>query len=88
MHYERYDIYIGRPSIYGNPFRVGIDGTRDNCCDYHKSWLEGTSRTDFFQSERRKVLKNIHKLKGQRIGCYCKPKRCHGDFLAELADRS
>jgi hypothetical protein len=26
---EPYDVYIGRPSKWGNPFQIGRDGTRD-----------------------------------------------------------
>ena len=26
---EPYDIYVGRPSKWGNPFRIGKDGTRE-----------------------------------------------------------
>lgn len=27
---EACDVYIGRPSIYGNPFEIGVDGNRIN----------------------------------------------------------
>ena len=26
---ERYDVYVGRPSPWGNPFVIGRDGTRE-----------------------------------------------------------
>ena len=26
-------------------------------------------------------------LKGKTLGCWCKPDPCHGDVLAELADK-
>ena len=29
-------------------------------------------------------LKDLHELKGKTLGCFCKPKRCHGDILVEL----
>jgi len=25
-------------------------------------------------------------LRGKILGCHCKPKACHGDILAEIAD--
>ncbi|WP_391857518.1 DUF4326 domain-containing protein [Vibrio cidicii] len=25
-------------------------------------------------------------LKGQRLGCYCRPKPCNGDYLAAIAN--
>jgi hypothetical protein len=34
------------------------------------------------------LLKQIPiELKGKTLGCWCKPLPCHGDLLAELADR-
>jgi len=27
-------------------------------------------------------------LKGKTLGCWCKPYQCHGDVLAELADKN
>lgn len=34
-----------------------------------------------------KLLRDLHELKGKVLGCWCKPKACHGDILAELADK-
>ena len=33
------------------------------------------------------LLADLHELKGKTLGCWCKPRWCHGDVLAELADR-
>lgn len=31
-------------------------------------------------------MKQLRELKGKTIACWCSPKKCHGDVLAELAD--
>ena len=36
---EPYDVYIGRPSKWGNPFVIGRDGTREDCLDKYKAYL-------------------------------------------------
>ena len=36
----RYDVYIGRPSRWGNPFHVGRDGTRAQVIARYERWLE------------------------------------------------
>ena len=36
--------------------------------------------------QRPKLMRDLHELKGERLGCYCSPKACHGDVLARLAD--
>lgn len=73
---ESYDVYIGRPSKWGNPFVIGKDGWRDEVIAKYKAWI-------LCQPE---LLSQLHELKGKVLGCYCKPKACHGDVLAELAD--
>jgi hypothetical protein len=75
---EPYDTYVGRGSPWGNPFRIGRDGTRDEVIEQYREWL-------LYNPE---LMARLPELKGKRLGCYCKPLRCHGDVLAELADRA
>jgi hypothetical protein len=71
-----YDVYIGRPYFWGNPYRVGVDGTREEVISKYREWL--LSRPD--------LLARLPELKGKILGCWCKPQVCHGDVLAELAE--
>lgn len=71
-----YDRYIGRPSQWGNPFEIGKHGTRDQVIDRYLDWL-------YTQPQ---LLDQLVALKGCTLGCFCAPKRCHGDILAELAN--
>lgn len=36
-----HDIYIGRPSKWGNPFIIGRDGTREEVVAKYEAWLTG-----------------------------------------------
>jgi hypothetical protein len=76
-HTKKYDVYIGRGSKWGNPFKMKnkSDEERDRVCDLYETWFYSMG-----------LDKDIHMLKGKILGCYCKPKRCHGDFLAKLAN--
>jgi hypothetical protein len=74
---EPYDVYIGRPSKWGNPFVVGEDGTRDEVIAKYRAHLY----------EHPELLHAIGpELQGRVLGCWCHPERCHGDVLAEIAD--
>lgn len=73
---EKYDIYIGRGSDWGNPYKIGVDGTRHEVIEKYKLYLQ--SRPD--------LLARIGELKGKILGCWCHPKACHGHYLAKLAD--
>ncbi|MBF84578.1 MAG: hypothetical protein CL489_08900 [Acidobacteria bacterium] len=68
---DQYDVYIGRGSIWGNPFRIGVDGTRKEVIDKYRIYLENNE----------KLLYHLQTLRGKRLGCYCKPKDCHGDVI-------
>jgi len=73
---EPYDIYIGRPSKWGNPFIIGKDGDREEVIEKYKIWLVYKSN----------LLSEIGELKRKKLGCFCKPEACHGDVLAAFAN--
>lgn len=73
-----YDVYIGRPGFWGNPFKIGKDGDRAEVLRKYEHWLLHSDEA----SEQRA---NIKSLRGKTLGCWCAPKACHGDVLARLA---
>lgn len=70
---NEFDVYIGRPSKWGNPFVIGKDGTREDVLQKYKYWLENN----------KKLLDDLEELRGKVLGCWCKPKDCHGDILID-----
>lgn len=71
-----YDVYIGRGSKWGNPFRIGPDGSRDDVIHKYEAYLKNTPE----------LFSSLHELKGKVLGCWCHPRPCHGDILAFYAD--
>lgn len=74
---SNYDVYVGRPSIWGNPFAIGRDGAREDVINKYRKWL--MSRED--------LLGLLPTLRGKVLACWCYPKPCHADVLVELANR-
>lgn len=72
-----YDVYIGRPSIWGNPFIIGRDGDKTDRLGKYRTWI---------MSQPELIERAKKELRGRTIACWCKPEACHGDILAELAD--
>lgn len=70
-------VYIGRPSIWGNPFVVNKDGNRAECIEKFR---------EHFLAQPELVEKAKRELRGRVLGCYCKPRPCHGDVIAEIID--
>mgnify|MGYP001558162244 CR=1 FL=1 len=77
IYKNKYDIYIGRPNYFGNPFVIGIDGTRKTVIKLYKEWF-------YKEIKINSIFKTkILELKGKILGCYCSPKECHGDIITE-----
>ncbi|MCA9438404.1 MAG: DUF5131 family protein [Candidatus Omnitrophica bacterium] len=73
------DVYVGRPSKWGNPFKIGLDGTREEVIHKYRTWLL-EERPDLVAAAK-------EELKDKILGCWCAPKPCHGDVLSEIANR-
>ena len=74
---DPHDVYIGRPSRFANPFLIGPDGTREDVIEKFREYV-------LAQPSMLKIIRR--QLRGKRLGCWCAPKPCHGDVLAEIAD--
>lgn len=44
---EPYDIYIGRPGKWGNPFTIGKDGTREEVIVKYEEWIRNNLARTF-----------------------------------------
>jgi len=73
---ERYDVYIGRGSKWGNKFLIGRDGDREEVIAKYREWI----------LKNDELLSCLGELKDKVLGCYCKPLACHGDVLVDLVD--
>lgn len=73
---ESFDVYIGRPGKWGNPFVIGLDGTRREVVERYRAYLMNSPD----------LLASLPELEGKTLGCWCAPLPCHGDVLAELAN--
>jgi len=72
-----YDVYIGRPSKWGNPFSEGKDGTRAEVIKKYHNYI----------LSNKELLDQLDELEGKVLGCWCKPLACHGDVLVELIEQ-
>ncbi len=74
---ESFDVYIGRPGKWGNPFKIGPNGTREEVIAKYRAWVV----------QQPELMGSLYKLEGKVLGCYCKPLACHGDVLVELINK-
>jgi hypothetical protein len=90
IYKEKFDVYIGRAGkgndgYFGNPYVVGK--TCQDCGNLH---IDGEATLPCYEIYLRKRIKEpefLQKfllLKGKTLGCFCKPKPCHGDIMIKL----
>jgi hypothetical protein len=72
-----YDVYVGRPTKWGNPFHMNREEDRDYVCN----------KFDIYISNCEELTRELPELKGKVLACWCAPKRCHAYTLAALANR-
>ena len=70
-----FDVYIGRRSKWGNPFRMKSENQRGEVIEKYEDY----ARQKFSKDE-------LAVLVGKRLGCFCKPRKCHGDILVKLIE--
>jgi hypothetical protein len=85
---DPYDIYIGRPSIWGNPHShlpesaaEYIVATRKEAIEKYREYILNSNY----------LMSRLPELEGKVLGCHCKQKSknvpCHGDVLVELIEK-
>lgn len=78
-HKVPYDVYIGRGSIWGNPFRLTPgSGDEARACVI--------AQYEEYLLNRPDLMAQLPSLRGLRLACFCAPKLCHGDVLKKYAE--
>lgn len=85
-------VNVARPGKWGNPFRVGRDGTAEDCVRLYRHLVLGglmvMSGGPDLAAAQRATIKTVRadwrELRGRRLACWCRLDRpCHADVLAE-----
>ena len=71
-------VYVGRPSVYGNPFVIGKDGTREEVIAKYRDVMT--------RLPANLLAKLKAELCGKDLVCWCAPLSCHADVLLEIAN--
>jgi hypothetical protein len=71
-------VVVARPSRWGNPFRIGVDGDRSACIRRYRQALVQHELTYSVDDVRRE-------LGGRDLACWCPlGEPCHADVLVDL----
>jgi hypothetical protein len=82
-------VYVGRPTPLGNPFRLEKEDQREEVVARYATWLEEELHRG--NREVARALEELYRrLKRQgtlTLLCFCAPRRCHGEVIAEHLKR-
>jgi len=71
-------IYVGRPTKWGNPFKMRVEDDRGIVIWYYEDWL------------RKKLVEDptfLDELKGKDLACWCPlDKSCHADVILKIIE--
>jgi hypothetical protein len=80
-------VYVGRPTIWGNPFDMSRGETRMSVLTWYRMWLTGKKNKAGSDLLRDEILSRYLELRGKDLCCWCPlDQPCHADVLLELAN--
>lgn len=88
LYKEPYDVYIGRggkgkDGYFGNPFPLvekNSEEKREHCLKLYREYFHKRLAED------PEFKRRVEMLDSKVLGCFCKPKLCHGDVIVEYLE--
>lgn len=72
-------VLVDRTTDFGNPFKIGRDGSREEVIDKYERWI--------FQIEQSRLrVRMQEELRGNDLLCWCAPQECHADIILKIAN--
>lgn len=79
-------VYVGRPTKFGNPFRLEDYDSAQACVDQFRHWLMPPGERIDLRALR--ILSYLDELRGKDLACWCAlDQPCHADVLLEVLER-
>ncbi|NIQ80601.1 MAG: DUF4326 domain-containing protein [Anaerolineae bacterium] len=71
-------VYVGRPSIYGNPFPLRKGRSREEVIEKFRLYFEERAKSDLvFMAALKKIVD------APTLVCFCAPERCHAEVIRD-----
>ena len=78
--YRGAGVYIGRPSLLGNPYRASVYG-RQKAIRLYRRWLWDRIKEQGEVYDELKRLAELAKESDLTLICWCAPEPCHGGIV-------
>jgi len=95
VHHGRYEgdldgayVYCGRSkshdNVLGNPFRIGVDGDRDEVIRKFKVWVWNEYQKKGGLYHKLNMIVKMFEDRNLILGCWCSPLRCHCEVIRDF----
>ncbi|HUR40865.1 MAG TPA: DUF4326 domain-containing protein [Verrucomicrobiae bacterium] len=75
--------YVGRPTVWGNPWKVGQMRPHETVVAYEMALMNGSLK----DKTGRPLKERLDELRGRDLACWCDPDApCHADVLLRHAN--
>lgn len=83
------NIYCGRGSAYGNPYKMNSEADRDFVCNQYEKYFKVeankvNSKLNIAMHKLLQYLRDGYKL---NLQCFCTPKRCHCETIKKSLEK-
>lgn len=81
-HRSPMNVFIGRPSVFGNPFTITETRIREECIAlYEKYFNKRIAAKDELYDAVEKLVERVRNGEHLFLLCFCSPYLCHGDVI-------
>jgi hypothetical protein len=82
-HSTSVGVYVGRPTLLGNPYHVQHDG-REQAVERYRAWLRRQWQGGGAVKEALLELARAYKERDElTLLCWCAPQRCHAEVIRD-----
>lgn len=80
-------VYVGRPSVLGNPWVEGIHGTRREVIErFIETLFDDLMQHGPMYAELARLARLVKRGQDVRLVCWCSPQECHADALKAILE--
>ena len=79
-------VYVGRPSVLGNPFPMRSEADRERVVTQYRNWLRQQWKARGPARAELERLLEIAKAGPLELVCWCAPRACHADVIREALE--
>lgn len=82
-------VYVGRPTRFGNPYRVEEVGSHEEAVRLYRAWFRERAKDPRFLQALENLYQRLKRENVLILSCHCAPRPCHAEVIAEwLAERA